>query len=292
VLRVGELERTELQSVAGGSESAFLALVDRYQPVLARIAGFWFEQPSEIDVIVKQTWSSMLQRLDRFDERSSLKGWLCVTLIKLARQRKGPEADERLQLEAAAPGGPSVDPARFSPAGARWAGHWSEPPRDWPTHAALEPMQAALAALPHVERLLVVLRDSEQLSSLDVERALELDDATQQRVLHRGRSRIRAALEAHYRSHSARETIRKIRSLVELTCQSLTELVTEYMHGTLSEEECVHFEQHLHACTWCMTYLAQMRRTIALSARTPGPEQPVDRAALLDLYRDWQRSRP
>ena len=212
MLRAWEHDRTDLRSAASGSERAFLALVDRYQPVLARVASFWFEQPDEIEALVRQTWASMLQRLDRFDDQSSLKVWLCTTLIKLARQRKGPEADELLQLEAAAPSGPAVDPTRFSPAGDRWEGHWQEPPRDWPGPAAttttretLQAVQAALAALPHVERLLLVLRDSEGLSSLDVERALELDEATQQRVLHRGRSRIRAALEQHYRALEARE---------------------------------------------------------------------------------------
>jgi hypothetical protein len=90
----------------------------------------------------------------------------------------------------------------------------------------------------------------------------------------------------------------KITSLVDLTCQTLTELATEYMHGALTTEERVHFEQHLHACTWCMTYLVQMRRTVEASARacdSEAPQAPLgrqDRAALLDLYRNWQRKRP
>lgn len=207
MLQAREYDRTDLGSAAGGSERAFMALVERYQPVLVRVAGFWFEQPSEIEALVKQTWSSMLQRLDRFDDQSSLKAWLCLTLIKLARQRKGPEADELLQLAAANPSGPAVDPTRFNPAGNRWEGHWQVPPRAWPalTQDALEPVQAALVALPHVERLLLTLRDSEGLSSSEVERALDLDDASQQRVLHRGRSRVRAALERHYQSLNARE---------------------------------------------------------------------------------------
>lgn len=206
VLQAREHDRTDLRSATVGSERSFLALVARYQPVLARVASFWFEQPSEIEGLVRQTWASMLQRLDRFDDQSSLKGWLCVTLIKLARQRKGPEADESLQLAAAAPAGPTVEPARFSPAGIPWEGHWQEPPRDWPEPAQdardvrddIAPVQAALAALPHVERLLLALRDGEGLSSLEVERALDLDEATQLRVLHRGRARVRAALERHY----------------------------------------------------------------------------------------------
>jgi predicted anti-sigma-YlaC factor YlaD len=81
-------------------------------------------------------------------------------------------------------------------------------------------------------------------------------------------------------------------SLVDLTCQAVTELITEFMQGEMSAEDRVNFEQHLHACTWCMTYLAQMRRTQKLTAQLATPEPAVDREALLSLYRDWQRKRP
>lgn len=83
----------------------------------------------------------------------------------------------------------------------------------------------------------------------------------------------------------------KIPSLVDLTCQAVTELVTEYTHGALTSAERVRFEQHLHACTWCMTYLTQMRRTVELTARPEESDAIVDRAALLEVYRDWQRKR-
>jgi anti-sigma factor RsiW len=84
----------------------------------------------------------------------------------------------------------------------------------------------------------------------------------------------------------------KVPSLVDLTCQAVTELITEYMEGEMSVEDRVSFEQHLHACTWCMTYLGQMRRTQKLTAQLPAQEAKADRAALLSLYRDWKRKQP
>ena len=194
--------RLALAGAGAGGERAFLALVERYHSSLARVASFWCEQSEEIEALVNQTWSSMLQRLDRFDDQSSLKGWLCVTLIKLARQKAGPEADQQLQLAAAAAGEPSVALERFYPAGARWEGHWRSPPVAWPEApplvAAAGVVEAAVAALPRVERLMSVLRDSEGLSSLEVQRALDFEDVVQRKLLHRARSRIRAALEQHY----------------------------------------------------------------------------------------------
>jgi anti-sigma factor RsiW len=84
----------------------------------------------------------------------------------------------------------------------------------------------------------------------------------------------------------------KIPSLVALTCQEVVELITEYMHGELNVADQVSFEQHLHACTWCMTYLEQMRSTQQLTAATRGPDVVADREALLELYRNWQRKEP
>jgi RNA polymerase sigma-70 factor (ECF subfamily) len=59
-----------------------------------------------------------------------------------------------------------------------------------------------MAELPRVERLLIALRDSEGLSSLEVQRALDFEDATQRLLLHRARSRIRTVLEQHYQARS------------------------------------------------------------------------------------------
>lgn len=80
----------------------------------------------------------------------------------------------------------------------------------------------------------------------------------------------------------------KIPSLVALTCQEVTELVTEYTSGEMEPEDRARFEQHLHACTWCMTYLAQLRRTVEWSSQLEAPPVRAPRAALLDMYRRWK----
>ena len=81
----------------------------------------------------------------------------------------------------------------------------------------------------------------------------------------------------------------KIPSLVDLTCAQLTELVTEYMQSELSAEDRTHFEQHLHACTWCMTYLAQMRVSVDWLGQLTAPLPETTQAAMLELFRRWQR---
>jgi anti-sigma factor RsiW len=53
----------------------------------------------------------------------------------------------------------------------------------------------------------------------------------------------------------------------ELTCREIVEVVNDYVGGVMSTEDRASFEQHLHACPWCLTYLQQIRQTIALVGR-------------------------
>ena len=55
---------------------------------------------------------------------------------------------------------------------------------------------ASLAALPETQRAVVTLRDVEEWSSEEVCNALDLTESNQRVLLHRGRQRLRAALDA------------------------------------------------------------------------------------------------
>ena len=81
----------------------------------------------------------------------------------------------------------------------------------------------------------------------------------------------------------------KIPDLVALTCQEVVELVTDYTSGELVAEDRVRFEQHLHACTWCMTYLKQMKRTVDLTRQLAEPTPSATREALSEVFRRWKR---
>ena len=58
-------------------------------------------------------------------------------------------------------------------------------------------LKQALAELPERQRLIVGLRDVEGLSAEEVCAALDLSQENQRVLLHRGRSRLRAVLEAY-----------------------------------------------------------------------------------------------
>ena len=74
----------------------------------------------------------------------------------------------------------------------------------------------------------------------------------------------------------------------ELSCSELVELVTDYLEGALDDEASTQFEEHLVWCPPCVTYLDQMRETIAAAGRlTEDDLSPAARAELMHAFRDW-----
>ena len=77
----------------------------------------------------------------------------------------------------------------------------------------------------------------------------------------------------------------------ELTCQELVEVVTDYLEDRMPGEQRVLFEEHLAFCSWCVTYLDQMRETIRLTGALKEEDlTPETRDDLLRAFRDWKRS--
>jgi RNA polymerase sigma-70 factor (ECF subfamily) len=159
--------------------------------------------------VVQETWLGLLRGLDRFEGRASLKTWLSHVLANRARSRAVRDgrtiplsamvAQETETVE------PAVDPARFRPADdPRWPGHWLLPPsaEDLPEQRLLadelsQRVRAAVASLPPPQREVVTLRDIQGWTSDEVCEALQLSEANQRVLLHRGRSKVRSALETY-----------------------------------------------------------------------------------------------
>jgi len=81
----------------------------------------------------------------------------------------------------------------------------------------------------------------------------------------------------------------------EVVCRDVVELVHEYLEDALSARERAAFEQHLHACPWCLTYLDQIRATargvreLAAPARTETSLPVAVETALVNLFRARQK---
>jgi RNA polymerase sigma-70 factor (ECF subfamily) len=152
----------------------------------------------------------MLQGLNRFEGRSSLKTWLFTILTNNAKTR-GKRESRTIPFSAMEdldPGGdePAVDPERFLPAGHEWAGHWVEKPQPWvrTNEEAVQSIElltyiySAIQFLPPNQRTVVSLRDVEGWNTEEVCNVLGISETNQRVLLHRARSRLRRALEQYY----------------------------------------------------------------------------------------------
>ena len=75
-----------------------------------------------------------------------------------------------------------------------------------------------------------------------------------------------------------------------LSCQDLTDLITDYLEGCLSLTDKIRFQIHLGLCIGCRTYLSQMKTTIETLGQLP-PEPMPDhvRDELMARFRNWKK---
>lgn len=189
-----------------GDESAFSELIDSYGATMLRVARMYVRDRATAEEVVQETWLAVLNGIDRFEGRSSLKTWLFRILTNRAKTRG--ERDGRIVPFSALAGAgteadePSVDPDRFLGPDSPEPGAWAAPPRAWPQDKLLERetlgvIRSAIEQLPEAQREVIRLRDVEGWSPMEVAEALEISDGNQRVLLHRARSKVRAALEMY-----------------------------------------------------------------------------------------------
>ena len=187
-----------------GDEAAFLALVKSHHRAMVRIARAYLRSDAAAEDAVQEAWLGVLKGIHAFEGRASVKSWLFRITAYCAKGRSVREG--RLvplsSLEEDGDDGPAVDPERFQPEAARYANNWSQPPQPWSDERLLAAETAALAKaeierLPVRQRTVMTLRDVEGLDSDEVCAILGISEGNQRVLLHRARSKVRAALERH-----------------------------------------------------------------------------------------------
>jgi RNA polymerase sigma-70 factor, ECF subfamily len=155
--------------------------------------------------VVQETWIAVLAGIDRFQGRSSLKTWVFRILVNTAKTRATREARTIVFSALDDSSEPSVDPDRFRGPDDRWPGGWVSSPQRFDSvpeeqlvaNETRAVVDRTLDGLPPAQRMVVTMRDVEGWSAEEVCEALGLSAANQRVLLHRGRSKVRAALEAH-----------------------------------------------------------------------------------------------
>jgi RNA polymerase sigma-70 factor (ECF subfamily) len=195
-------------SLRRGDADAFAWLLDRYHQPLGRLARSFVATGAAAEEVVQETWLAVIEGIDRFEQRSSLKTWMYRILMNKARTR-GVRDKRSVPFSSMVPDGlgPTFPPERFLPDDhPDWPGHWATPPPPWEqlphqrleARETIERIRAAIGDLPELHGQVITLRDVEGWSSTEVCDLLELSPANQRVVLHRARAKVRAALECYF----------------------------------------------------------------------------------------------
>jgi RNA polymerase sigma-70 factor (ECF subfamily) len=183
--RAPDADAELLDSLRAGQESAYVALVRRYTPLMLRLARPYLPNQAVAEEVVQDTWCSVLTGIDAFQGRSSLKTWLLRILLNTARSRG--QREHRSVAYSCVPGE---------------AASWDsllEPVAVTPEESVVEAetfsvLGAALELLPSRQRAVFVLRDLDGCTAPEVCARLGVTSGNQRVLLHRARTHLRAAM--------------------------------------------------------------------------------------------------
>jgi RNA polymerase sigma-70 factor (ECF subfamily) len=200
-------EETELLArLRAGDERAFETLVARHYPTMLAVARHYVKTRAVAEEVVQEAWLGVLNGIDRFEGRSSLRTWILRILVNTAKTRGAREA-RSVPFASLAPEGDerAVEPERFRSADDPFPGHWRAYPGNWqrlPDEAlaereTLDVVLATIHQLPPPQRIVITMRDIQGCDSEEVCEALDVSEGNQRVLLHRARSKVRSALERH-----------------------------------------------------------------------------------------------
>ena len=243
---LSEQESNLLVRLKSQDPQAFEELVRSVSPRLLSSALRILANQDEARDAVQEAFVSVWKNIGQFAGDSSLYTWIyrivinaCLARLRSSRIRK--EVD-LTNVEAEIP-----DPAGYL--GQRWSD--SGPSLEKRT-AMRHALERALRKLPDDLRLVLLMRDVEELSSKETAAQLGITDALVRQRLHRART-IMA------------ETLRpELCEGPELTCGGQLDLLLDYIDSVLPSDLRQPVQDHISSCPACTNLLTIYRTTIGL----------------------------
>lgn len=194
-----EAEASLLKALKASDERAFVELVNRYSGRLLVVARRLLNQEQDAQDALQDAFISAFRGLAAFDGNSTLATWLHritvnAALMKLRSKRRKPEQPIEELL-----------PKYYDD------GHRQNPGPAWKTTAAQvvekaetrELVRRCIAQLPDSYRIVLVLRDIEELDTTTVANHLGIEIGAVKTRLHRARQALRTLLDPHFRGDAS-----------------------------------------------------------------------------------------
>jgi RNA polymerase sigma-70 factor (ECF subfamily) len=193
-----QLDRTKdrelIARLQAGGDDAVQELVDRYSRRIYQLALRYMKNREDAEEVTQDVLVKVCRKVGRFRGDAALSSWIHRITFNTAMSRLRSHRAERLAHQERDrmlagrhdEGRASVNPVQVD---------WSHMPDEELLRAQLRAaVAAALAELPEIYRVPVVLRDIEGLSTEEASLRLHVKDQTLKSRLHRGRVMLRDRL--------------------------------------------------------------------------------------------------
>jgi RNA polymerase sigma-70 factor, ECF subfamily len=188
---MSELERTLLRRLRDRDERAFRELVETHRDRVFNITYRMLGDRAEAEDVAQEVFISVFKTIDTFREEARFSTWLyrvtvnhCKNRIKYLARRHDRDRDE-------------LDETSHETNGAAGVPRHVQPDRALEGAQLEVLLQEAIAHLDDDQRVVVVLRDVEDLSIEEICEITGLPDGTVKSRLHRARLVLRKRLQRH-----------------------------------------------------------------------------------------------
>ena len=253
-------ERRLLSAARTGDPRATEAMLESLALTIYRFGMGFCRDPHQAEDLTQDVLRTLLVWLPQFRGDSSLSTWAftvarraCVRRRRRAQRMTSLEARTDLKSHPDTAAGPAETMERRELAGA---------------------IQAAIAALPPVQREVVLLRDVEGLPALEVARVLGIGERAVKSRLHRARLALRESLAPH----AAPSRIRPVHPSggPASRCPDTALLLSRYLEGELDGSVCDRLAAHVAGCAACGVACDSLREVLG-ACRTWGTA-PIPKA--------------
>lgn len=177
-------------------QAAFESLFRRHNAAMIRFCCGVVGARHIAEEVVQDTWIAVLSRIDQFEGRGSLAGWIYTILLNKARTRAVREG-RVIYFDDGGDGdtlGDAFDGrGRWRSLPELWDG--LTPDRHVEGRSVLQHVEAVIETLPPAQRAVLILRGQQELDPAEVCSILGITQGNMRVLLHRARMTVRNALD-------------------------------------------------------------------------------------------------
>jgi RNA polymerase sigma-70 factor (ECF subfamily) len=251
-----------------GKRAAAEQLIRTHQQWMQALAKCILNDDALAEDCVQESFISAIQKVASFQGRSSFKAWLkrivinnCLMKLRHQKRRNEINVDDFM---------PVFDDNDF-----RIEPNWSSiktPEAVLQDHQNSEQILKHINQLPDDYRVVLLLRDIEELSTKEAASALNCSEGIVKVRLHRARSALKKMLEPIMSEAGEKPSsiMRNIKGNMLrytpglITCAEFEQFIDDYLDNNLSGKEIAVFERHLKLCRECRDYLTAYQHSITL----------------------------